>query len=152
MKSEIRQFEICDYEQVGNLLQKYDLETWSLDEMNSGFGYVARVNGKIVGFIWGLIAGKIGIIDHLVVDEDYRDKGAEGRTLIGYELAIAMFAKMVANETTLFFAVINDNKYNHSLLRFYRDKLGMKERKVLTIVKGKPTEVLRNLEVFYDSR
>lgn len=147
MKYSIREYTDNDYYDVCVLLDRYNLERMSMDEMSSSLGLVAEVNDELVGFMWALIGDKVGIIDYLVVDEDYRDKAECGRSVIGLALASKMFSEMIKCDITKFVGIMDKNDYNDTMLRFYRDTLGMTERRPFVVVKGDPQEVWEKLEV-----
>jgi ribosomal protein S18 acetylase RimI-like enzyme len=92
VKARVRKFDVIDFEQVLALAQKYaswDITPTKVDiegfhSANPEFFFVAELNGKIVGFVYGTESNpttevldkwksrKVASIETLAVDEDYR--------------------------------------------------------------------------------
>ncbi len=137
----IRSFRIEDGDEVRRLLALYNLCPLSDEEFMSGLGIVYELDSKIVGFMWGIVSGKIAVIDYLVVDENYRHKDERGRTVVGLDMASHFMATLVVLGVTKFIGIMDKTSSAESMLRFYR-KLGMVERVPFAVVKGSPSECL----------
>jgi hypothetical protein len=134
-----------DYHRVVSLLKLYNFDIMTREEIMSGFGLVAVEDGKIVGFMWALIRGKVGIIDYLVVDADWRQKSHLGRSMIGLELSTKMFAEMMKLGVTKFIGLLDKMDGCETMLRFYQE-IGMEERVPYAIVRGNPQVVKEKIE------
>ena len=87
--------------------------------------FVAKDNGKIVGFLWAVfyehIKNKgVGIIEELYVDEKYRRKG------IGKMLVFKAINFLKKHSTVIF---VTTGLHMHDAIKFYK-AIGFKESKV----------------------
>ena len=142
----IRHATTGDLDGIFDLLKKYDFNVMSPSEMFSGIPFVAIEDGKVVGFLWCMVSCRVGFCNILVVDEDYRRKTEHGRSEIGVELGIEVMKEMHVRGVTKFVTVVGDRPWRDSLLRLYRDYLGMEEFPCTVGLTGEPFKVLKKLE------
>jgi ribosomal protein S18 acetylase RimI-like enzyme len=115
VKTRVRKFEVGDLDRVLELAERYsswdttptkaDIE--GFHSTSPEFFFVAEVNKKIVGFVYGIESGppaevldkwksrKVASIETLAVDEDYRRRG------IATSLLTALFETFIRNEIDL---------------------------------------------------
>jgi len=130
---------------INNLLKEYNLCPMTWEEMDSGVGIVSIEEDKVVGFIWALLNKKVAVIDYLVVDKNYRKKENCSRSVIVLEMASILLATLIKRGVTKVIGILDKTDSCESMLRFYRDKLGMIERVPFAVVKGNPQEIQRKI-------
>ncbi len=124
MKSIIRKIKEKDYKQISELLQRNKMISDEFTKKkfnkvihrNKGFCYVAEIDGKIVGTVFGMHDGAFhGYIGKLLVAKDYR------RQKIASELVSKLVDRFKKNGIYLVFAhVEKKNKPSLKLLKSLR--------------------------------
>lgn len=131
-----------DYNGVTALCRKYDLATFSREEIASGTGFVAISDKTVVGFIWALHSGSMAYIDILVVDEEFREKGSNGRSKVGIDLGVNLFAFLCKIGITRAYCLIRDGEIGEMLNQFYSQHLGMVNRNIKAVLVANPVSAL----------
>ena len=142
----IREANRDDYPQIAGMFADNHLYVpmWSEIEKLS---MVATIDDKVVAYIWACVGNcTTAYLDHLLVDEDYRDdKDKEsGRSVVGLQIGIELLRNLIRRGTTRVVCTLMDDFYGRCMARLYQDA-GFQIVNSLGVARGNIHEVTTGL-------